>query len=82
MSNAENYPEKLVPHVLDSEWLAMSMEEQEQADSDRYFKTGWNETLFDVKQEVAKERARIKDSDIRNIALRGMSMRRHKTKRE
>lgn len=79
MSNPENYSEQPGPHVLDSEWLAMSMEEQEQADRDRYFKIGWNETLLDVAQDVAKERAQ-KDSDIQKIASRGMIMRRRKTK--
>lgn len=80
MSNPENDSEQSVPHVLDSEWLAMSMEEQQQADEQRYFKSAWNETLFDVAQDVAKERARAKDRDIRNIASRGIIMRRRKTK--
>jgi hypothetical protein len=79
MSNPENDFEQFVPHVLDSEWLAMSAEEQLLADEERYFRTGWNETLFDVKQQVAKEMNRKNDRDIRNIALRGMATWRRKS---
>lgn len=80
MLNPENNSEYRGPHVLDSAWLAMSMEEQEQADQERYFKIGWNETLFNVAQDVAKERAQTRDDDIRNIASRAIIRCRRKTK--
>lgn len=75
MSNAENYSEKLAPHVLDSEWLAMSIEEQVQADPDRYFKAGWNESLLDAKQQVAEELARDREREQEYLSRRNLGAR-------
>jgi hypothetical protein len=72
MSNPENNSEQSVPHVSDSEWLAMTDDEKESADLDRFLIEGWKDTLADVERDYDAEKLAKDNMYIHNVASRSI----------